>query len=307
MANALGIDLGNVYRTAEAVRNSRQTRAAAEAANGTGENALAMQDARRAAASGDFSQLIALDPSEARTTIAAYNDMDERTRAAEREKVEQLAQVASSILQADQPAQAYAQLIQNLPAEVRSQLPAQYDEQFLQFQLSRAVEIDKLYDSVEGDRESARDFQEALALDDHQTANNVLEDEQTGGSGGGGNLDATTTNAIYRQSVGLFGGALDADGKPVGLDNTASRQAQEIAKEAEKLMIADPNLTISVAVSDAADALNIQVTGSNANPLSSFMGGGNAPAGRPSTGGGNALSGGTPSPAPASDPLNLGL
>lgn len=156
MASALGIDLGSVYRTAEAVKASRFEREQKEAAAGvaTQTNALAVQ-----AAGGDeaaTAQLIGLDPARAKAITDAYTAMDEAARATAAAEVDAIGRLAAGVLAASDPAAAYKQMLAEL-GEAGRGLPQEYDESYVEFQLGRATEIDKIYSQIAGNANAERD------------------------------------------------------------------------------------------------------------------------------------------------------
>ena len=301
MANALGIDLGEVYRTAEAVKTSRAARGANEAATAK-TNAISQAAAVANPAKPEtMATLIALDPKMASDITSAYTAMDEAARAKAKAQTEQLGQLAYSVQSASDPAAAYATILGALKPEERAGLPETYDPNWVTLQLARAREIDSIYDAIDAEAKDARSHSNAIALDDHQLQNDItlegvksdntiretVAKEEATGAGG---VDTTASNAIARQTAALFGGTFGPDGSFGGMDEEQSRKALEVAAEAERLVQATPGLAINDAVLQASEKLGYKITGLNQAANNVLANGGDPMA----TG-------------PANDPFNLGL
>lgn len=279
MANALGIDLGEVYRTVEAVKSSRAQRGASEAA-ATRTNAISQAAAGANPSNPEsMTQLIALDPTMAANITAAYTGMDEAARTKAKAQTEQLAQLAFSVQGAPDPAAAYAELVGQLPPEAAQGLPAEYDPNFITLQLARARELDSIYERIDSDAAAARDQTNALAL--------VGAKASAEGAGG---VDTAGSNAVARVVAGFFGGTYGPDGTFGGMDKETAAKSLEVAAKAEELKRATPSLGINQAVEQAAQELGYTVQGVNQAANNVLANGGDPMA----TG-------------PANDPFNLGL
>lgn len=301
MANALGIDLGEVYRTVEAVKTSRAARGAAATATA---NTNAINQAAATANPADpatMAPLIALDPAKAKAVTDAYTALDEAGRAKLKAQNEQLGQLAAGVLSAPDPAAAYTQLIAALPPEAQGSVPPQYDENWVRARLGQATEIDKIYDSFEAQANDARDQTNAIAMEDHEQANRIAleatksdntirETVAKAETEGGGALDTAASNAVSRATAALFGGTFGPDGSFGGMDQQQAVKALEVAAEAEKLMQATPGLSINDAVRRAAEAVGYKVSGTNQTANNVIANNGNPMA----TG-------------PTNDPFELGL
>lgn len=303
MANALGIDLGEVYRTVEAVKTSRAARGANEAA--TAKTNAITQAAAVANPSNPASMapLIALDPKMASDITAAYTGMDEAARTAEKAKTERLGQLAYGVQSADDPAAAYATILEALKPEERAGMPAQYDPQWVTLQLARAREIDSIYDSIDAQAADERGQTNAIALQENAQDNSielegiksdntiretVAKTEAEGAAGGA--LETAASSAVSRATAALFGGTFGPDGSFGGMDQQQAVKALEVASEAEKLMQADKALSVNDAVRRAAEKVGYTVGGTNQSANNVLANGGDPMA----TG-------------PANDPFNLGL
>lgn len=297
MANALGIDVGEIYRTVEAVKASRANRDLEERRLN---NTLATQEAIKATvASGGIdnpqamAQLVALNPEAAKTLTDTYTAMDERARKAERDRIEQIGAVAGGILQAKDPAAAYDAVRRSSP-ELAKLMPEQYDEDFVKVQLARAAEADKLFDSIDGDRTAERDQANKLALQHDAQAATASEGEKNranqlaikaqdqeftinrdkqafkddlvkieakaAADRGGATVESKDASLIYRQSLELLGGVFDEAGNVQMLDPQLRSKGQEIAVRATKFF--GEGLSHAEAVKRAAQELGISFPGS---------------------------------------------
>lgn len=275
MANAFGIDLGQVYRTVEAVKGARQSREQnalmmdwkkedREAARQRGN---ALSELRSKASTGDqhaMQQLNAFDPEEAKKMLDSFNAMDERQRKQAQDNIDAVGKMSAYVLQSENPEQTYQLARQSVSPELAAKMPEQYDPNFLQMQLARARQIDDLLKNPERmtfgteDRlykdgrviESTTSSQE---LDRRTSRQNAL----TRASGDGG-LKSTDESLMYRQAGELLGGLFDQQGNLQNLDPSTRSKVQAIATEAAKIY-SQGGVTRSQAVTQAARKLGIQV------------------------------------------------
>ncbi len=283
MASALGIDLGNVYRTVELVKASRAERGAQETAT---ENALATQTATREAAAAAIANptdpkalaaVAVLDPAAAKTLSDIFTAADETKRAELDRQNDVLAQTAAAILESEDPATAYAQFRAQLPSEAQARMPPTFDPNWTKLQLARATEVDKLYETLNSKAtavtersnalaDDATDQQQAIELENLKRDNAIAEDiakAETEGAAGS-TLESADTNAIYKQSAELFGGIFDAAGNLQNLDPGLRAKVQEVATRASEYFKA--GATHANAVKKAASELGVVFPGSTPGP-----------------------------------------
>ena len=300
MANALGIDLGNVYRTAEQIRSSRAARGANQVNT---QNALATSQIQQRAASGQpgaMQELIGRDPGAAQNVLKAFDALSEQDQNTQRLQTEKIGTIIGAILQSSDPEAALASVRSQLPTELQSQIPTTIPE--LEFVFAQTQDLATLYDNhVEGrtatmerqnqltDDATAHEREVALVDRRHQNslAQNVAKAEIDATGGG---VDTSASNAMFRQAVSFFGGTMDpTTGRISGLDPNQSARVQELTALSEQ-MAAQNNLPIAQAVQKAAEQLGFTVQGSNIAARNVAMNNNNPLA----TG-------------PAQDPFNLGL
>lgn len=277
MADQFGIDLGSVYRTAEAIKQSRFQRGAQETASA---NAASARDAASRFVGGDnaaFGELVSLDPAMAKTVVESFNALDDAGKKAKQTEIDNLGKIAAGVLSAKDPAAAYNQVLATLPTEERSKFPAQYDENFVRAQLGRATEVAKIYDTLAGEAKYTREradktadtaTEQANALTNIdakanadikvETAKGVIKNEAAGAAG----IESADSSLIFRQAAELLGGTFDQAGNLQALDPNGRAKAQEIATRASVFFKA--GMTHAEAVKKAAQELGITFPGSAA-------------------------------------------
>ena len=285
MANALGIDLGQVYKTSEAVKTMRMDREDRESARQRAQTVNALRGRVAEGEEGAMQEFVALAPEEAKQTLDAYNAMDEREKAQAQENVDAIGRMAAYVMQAEDPERAYQTVRGNLDPEVAGELPEQYDPNFVQMQLARARELDDLLANPEKVTIGAEDrlYKDGRVVD-RATSSAERDRQNSRGNAliraqgnGPGRLKSSDTNAIYRQTVGIFGGTFDPmTGRVSGLDPDQSARVQSLAERASELYATQEANTHASAVARAARELGIEVQ--------SLGGGGQ---GAPQGGGGN--------------------
>lgn len=274
MANQFGIDMGEVYRTTEAVKGSRQQRKAnalaldwkkedREKARQRGQ-ALNQLRSRVAAGGEDGRQaereLIAFAPEEATQVQEAFKNMDERQRKQMEENVDTLGRVSAFILQGGTPeeqAQRYQRARQNLAPEIAANMPEEYDPNFVQMGLARARELDDMLKNPEqitfgGEDRLYKDGQ----MIESATSNALLKD-QAGGSGT--DFKSSDENLMFRQAAELLGGIFDQQGNLQNLNPENRAKVQAITTRAAQLYSQGQAETRSAAVTQAARQLGISV------------------------------------------------
>jgi len=275
MANQFGIDMGQVYRTTEAVKGSRQQRKAnalaldwkkedRESARQRGQTLNQLRS--RVAAGGEDGrqaerELIAFAPEEAVKVQEAFSNMDERQRKQAEESIETLGRASAFILEGGTPeeqAQRYQRARQNVAPEIAAQMPEEYDPNFVMMGLAQARELDDMLKNPEkitfgGEDRLYKDGQQI-----ESTTSNALLRKQAGG--GDGRMKPSDTNAIYRQAAAFFGGIADpVTGQMKNILQSDVPKAQAIAAEASRLFRTGEANDHSEAVSMAARQLGISV------------------------------------------------
>lgn len=274
MANQFGIDMGEAYRTTEAVKGSRQQRKTNELAldwkkedrdqarqRGQTLNSLR---SRVAAGGPDAKQaereLIAFAPEEATKVQEAFKNMDERQRKQMEENVETLGRVSTFILQGGTPeeqAQRYQRARQNLAPEIAANMPEEYDPNFVQMGLARARELDDMLQNPEQITFGGEDrlYKDGQMIE--STTSNALLKEQAGGSGT--DFKSSDENLMFRQAAELLGGIFDQQGNLQNLNPENRSKVQAITTRAAQLYSQGQAETRSAAVTQAARQLGISV------------------------------------------------
>lgn len=275
-ANQYGIDLGEIYRTQAAVEGARTQNKLSGLKLGEMEREIAERPAKEAAATerknllsglrqkavgGDVSaqqQLLALDPEGGATFIDAVTKMDGRKLKATQRSVDEMGQLAGYVLQGKTPeeqARRYQLMYQGVSPEVQSKLPEQYDPQFMELSLSKAMAMDKLLENPKAIQVGGEDVVYKAGREVERKTRPV----KTSGTGSdGGGVKSADESLMYRQSVELLGGLFDQAGNITNLDPTVRNKVQGIATEATNIF-RKGGVTRSQAVKQAAQKFGLEV------------------------------------------------
>lgn len=275
-ANQYGIDLGDLYRTTEAVKGARTQNRLSQLQLDETEREIAERPAKEAAAlerknllsglrqkavGGDVSaqqQLLALDPEGGATFIDAVTKMDDRKIKATQRSVDEMGQLAGYVLQGKTPeeqARRYQLMYQGVSPEVQSKLPEQYDPQFMELSLSKAMAMDKLLENPKAIQVGGEDVVYKAGREVERKTRPVKA-SGTGSDGGG--VKSADESLMYRQSVELLGGLFDQAGNITNLDPTVRNKVQGIATEATNIF-REGGVTRSQAVKQAAQKFGLEV------------------------------------------------
>jgi hypothetical protein len=274
MANQFGIDMGEVYRTTEAVKGSRQQRKAnalaldwkkedRESARQRGQTLNQLRS--RVAAGGEDGrqaerELIAFAPEEAVKVQEAFSNMDERQRKQAEESIETLGRTSAFILEGGTPeeqAQRYQRARQNLAPEIAAQMPEEYDPNFVMMGLAQARELDDMLKNPDKITFGGEDrlYKDGQMIE--STTSNALLKEQAGGSGT--DFKSSDENLMFRQAAELLGGIFDQQGNLQNLNPENRSRVQAITTRAAQLYSQGQAKTRSAAVTQAARQLGISV------------------------------------------------
>jgi len=275
-ANQYGIDLGEIYRTQAAVEGARTRNKLSGLQLGELEREISERPAKEAAAlerknlltglrqkavGGDVSaqqQLLALDPEGGATFIDAVTKMDDRQLKATQRSVDEMGQLAGYVLQGKTPEEQdrrYQLMYQGVSPEVQSKLPEQYDPQFMELSLSKAMAMDKLLENPKAIQVGGEDVVYKAGREVERKTRPVKT--SSAGSDGGG-VKSADESLMYRQSVELLGGLFDQAGNITNLDPTVRNKVQGIATEATKIF-REGGVTRSQAVKQAAQKFGLEV------------------------------------------------
>jgi len=258
MANQYGIDLGQVYSTAAAVKSSRAQRERNELLNQWGKEDRAFEKERRAKmgnlrgriAAGDqgaMGELIAVDPKEATELMTAYEKMDARGRAQVEQNIETVGRMAAYVMNSDNPESAYQRVLQNVTPEIAAEMPQQYDPDFVDFQLARASELSDIIGTPDvvnfgdesimyrGGREVGRTRSSAARGRDVSRQNALLKSSGKGGV----NKDFKTSESGFfaREAANIVGEEADVLSGKLPEEVLPEKRAliRAIANEAERI------------------------------------------------------------------------
>lgn len=279
-ANQYGIDLGQLYRTKEAVEGARTQNRLSELKLGEAERQVAerpkkeaaaqerrnmLTGLRKEAAGGDVSaqeQLLAIDPEGGAQFIDALGKMDKRKREATQQTVEEMGQLSGYVLQGKTPeeqARRYELVRQGVSPEIQEKLPEDYNPQFMELSLSKAMAMDKLLENPKAVQVGNED----VVYKGGREIERKARPEKDSGKDG---IKSSDENLMYRQAAAYFGGMIDPNtGQMSGIMENNIPKAQAIATEATKIYKSG-NVTRSEAVELAAKKYGIQPASQDGAP-----------------------------------------
>tara|TARA_R110000824_G_scaffold72157_1_gene184296 strand:- start:560 stop:1426 length:867 start_codon:yes stop_codon:yes gene_type:complete len=275
-ANRFGIDVSQLYRDKENIEGARTRNKMATLQLGEAEREIEQRpireaenkkrnamltDVRSQAATGDDNaqrQLLAIDPEGGASFIKAVGDMDDRKLKAAQLKVDEMGQMAATVINAkpEKQARLYQQMLSTLPPESIAKMPKDLDLNFLEVSLSKAMAMDKILENPKAIRVGNEDvvYQRGQEIERGQRP------EKTGSGSGDGGLKSGDESLMYRQAAELLGGMFDGAGNLQALDPETRTKAQAIATEATNLY-KQGGITRTQAVADAAAKFGIEMPG----------------------------------------------
>tara|TARA_R110000744_G_scaffold76296_1_gene151177 strand:+ start:6229 stop:7095 length:867 start_codon:yes stop_codon:yes gene_type:complete len=283
-ANRFGIDVSQLYRDKENIEGARTRNKMASLQLGEAEREIEQRpireaenkkrnamltDVRSKAATGDDSaqrQLLSIDPEGGASFIKAVGEMDDRKLKATQSKVDEMGQMAATVINAkpEKQARLYQQMLSTLPPDSIAKMPKDLDLNFLEVSLSKAMAMDKILENPK----AIRVGNEVVVYQRGQEIERGKVPEKSGSGSGDGSLKSGDESLMYRQAAELLGGMFDAAGNLQALDPETRTKAQAIATEATNLFRAG-GITRTQAVADAAAKYGIEMPGqmSDNDPL----------------------------------------
>lgn len=267
-ANQFGIDLADLYRTTAAVKGARTRNRLSELQLQETEREIAerpererkaqerqnmLTGLRQQAVAGDQNaaqQLLALDPEGGATFIDAVGKMDDRKREAAQRSVDEMGQLSAYVLQGKTPEEQqrrYQLMYQGVSPEVQAKLPEQYDPQFMELSLSKAMAMDKILENPKAIQVGDEDI---VYQRGKEIARGKRPAKKTGTGEGG--LKSADESLMYRQAAELMGGMFDEAGNLRALDPEVRPKVQAIATRASEIF-KQGGVTRSQAVTMAAE------------------------------------------------------
>lgn len=276
-ANQYGIDMADIYRTTAAVKGARTKNKLADLNLSEKEYDISQRPARQkranfltdlrgtAASGGEgadaaMQQLVTLDPENGPKFIEALSAMDKNKREAVKRSVDQMGQMSAYVLQGGSPEEQerrYSLVLSNMPEESKAKMPPNFDPNFMQLSLSKAVSMDKLLEAPKVVSAGTKEQQYRLG---RKTGEFDKPIKKTSGSGGAGGLKSADESLMYRQSAEILGGIFDQQGNITNLDPEVRNKVQAIATEAANIFVREGNITRSEAVTRAAKAYGLNVS-----------------------------------------------
>jgi len=266
-ANRFGIDVGELYRTKAAVEGARTRNKMASLQLGEAEREIAerpekerlakernklVTGLRQKAVTGDVDaqqQLLAIDPEGGASFIEAVGKMDDRKLKVAQQKVDEMGQMAATVLNASPEKQArlYKQMLTTLPPESVAKMPKELDLNFLEVSLSKAMAMDKILENPKAIQAGGEDIV-------YQRGKEIARGKRPvkkSGTGEGG-VKSADESLMYRQAAELMGGMFDEAGNLRALDPEVRPKVQAIATRASEIF-KQGGVTRSQAVTMAAE------------------------------------------------------
>lgn len=281
-ANRYGIDVAEIYRNKADLERSRASTKGQKINNELGQIELdetkraiaerpkieaaklerqnTLSGLRQDAAGGNTDaahRLMALDPENGPKFIEQINSMDDRQREQMQSQVDEIGNLSAYVLQGktqEEKSRRYQVMLAGVSEDVKSRLPADFDEDFMTFSMSKAMTMDELLEgpsvmTVGGEHVVHNNLGQ-------ETERAAIPKKETAGGGS----KAADENAMYRQAAELMGGIFDDKGELLTLDPETRKTVQSIATEATKLW-EQGGMTRSEAVSIAANKFGLNVKG----------------------------------------------
>jgi hypothetical protein len=223
------LDVGQILRDVEDIKGARTNRMIRE-------NAMKrqgqMDEARRGALQGKLSSLgdlITMSPDGAVQFMDAVTRMGDDQRVKAKKSIEDTGRMAAYVLGGETPeeqAQRYAIILEQLPDDVRSKMPDQYDPNVVKFHLSKAMETSKVFDAATAEGKADAKHQNALELEGAK-AENAMELQ-----GAKGENALTLQGAKAEDATALEG--VKAENALTLEDAKAQRQLTEIGAKGDQ-------------------------------------------------------------------------
>jgi hypothetical protein len=271
MANQYGINLGEVYRTAEAVKGARTQNRLNDLKLQETERQIKerpmrqnmLSQARAGAVSGDESaqqQLLVLDPEGGPKFLEAVSKMGTRRMEQTKKIVDETGRLSAYVLQGETPeeqARRYQVMYNGVSPEVQKNLPPEYNKNFVEVSMAKATAMDKILENPKSVRFGGQDILYKGGKE-IERANVPQKKGSTGGMGGIGGLKSADESLMYRQAASYFGGFTDPKtGEIRNLLSNDVPKVQALTAEAAKLF-SEGNVPRSEAVQLAAEKLGIK-------------------------------------------------
>jgi len=276
-ANQFGIDLADLYRTTAAVKGARTRNRLSDLQLQETEREIAerpererkaqerqnmLTGLRQQAVAGDQNaaqQLLALDPEGGATFIDAVGKMDTRKREAAQRSVDEMGQLSAYVLQGKTPEEQqrrYQLMYQGVSPEVQAKLPEQYDPQFMELSLSKAMAMDKILENPKAIQVGGED----VVYKGGREVERATRPVKASGSGTGeaGGIKSADESFLYRLSGGLFDAVFDQQGNITNLDPMTRSKVQAITDRASELL-SEGGITRARAVTQAAEEFGVKI------------------------------------------------
>lgn len=288
MANAYGMNLGNVYKNIESIKGARTQNALSELNLSEQKRVIAerpekerkererqnmLTGLRGGSVAGDKSaqqQLLAVDPEGGAKFMEAVNSMDDRQLEAVKRSVDEMGKLSAFVVQGSTPEEQkrrYLTMRAGVAPDVQATLPKEYSPEFMQMSLTKSMAMDKILENPKSLSVGTEDVVYRQGQEIERASKPVTKTGSGSGSGGSGGTKSADESLMYRQSAELLGGIFDDAGNITNLDPQTRNKIQGIADLAVSLYN-EGNISRTGAVKSAAKKFKFKVPSYNdKNPM----------------------------------------
>lgn len=266
-ANRFGIDVGELYRTKEAIEGSRTRNRMAKLQLGEAEREIEQRPIREAEAQkrnamvSDLKQKAVGGDQEARDKLLVIDSTtkdflnhidkaDEKKAKQAKENIEQIGRMLNVVQNVTDPTEReakYQQAKGMLPQEIQAKWPKNYNQNNLDLTLAK---LGLMADVAE--HKVLTFGGEDILYKDGKEIGRAQRPVKSGDAGGAGGLKSADESLMYRQAAELMGGMFDEAGNLRALDPEVRPKVQQIATRASELF-KQGGITRSQAVTMAAE------------------------------------------------------
>lgn len=269
-ANRFGIDVSSLYRDQENIKGARTRNKMASLQLSEAEREIEQRpiredtaqkrnimltDLRQKAVGGDDNasrQYLAVggDPS----FLEAVGKMDDKQREESKRAIDEKGRMLATVKNAapERQEELYQQMLSMLPDESKTNMPKQYDSNFVDLSLTKMITMDKILENPKAVQIGGEDILFKQGKEIERKTRPVKT--------GSGDLKSGDESLMYRQAAELLGGMFDQAGNLQALDPETRTKAQAIATEATNLFRAG-GITRTQAVANAAAKYGIEMPG----------------------------------------------
>jgi hypothetical protein len=215
---------------------------------------------RGKAVAGDVSaqqQLLAVDPEGGAQFMDAVGKMDQTQLDNAKRSVDEMGKLSAFVSNSKTPEKAYQTMRAGVSPDIQAKLPEQYDPNFIQMSLTKAMAMDKILENPKAISVGTEDVVYQRGKEIERAAKPVKDGSGSGGAGGG--LKSSGESLMYKQASAYFNQIKDPVTGEMSLLANDVPKAQAITAEATKIFKQKGNISRSTAVQLAAKKHGIDI------------------------------------------------